>query len=486
MAQVDRSTWVPVPGPVHVGKPSARADRMRGVDTAAIQAENDALRHEVAILRAQNAALQAQLTAARARIAALANQPKQPPAFSKANTPKRERKPRRKRKPEHNRARRLEPPTRIEQHVLARCPDCQQRLHGGVLARRRQVVELPAPPPVEVVEHQVIKRWCAWCKRWQVPTLDLQGEVLGQSRLGVRTTSWIAYLRTTLRLPVRRIRAYLQTLHHLSISHGEIVELLHRLRRAAQPALERLKAQARASPILHADETGWREAGQNGYVWAFSTPGEEAVRYYEYDPSRAGAVTKRILGGTFQGHLVTGFYGGYNIYAGKHQRCWVHFLRDLHALREAHAADKAVVAWVAAVRTLYETAQRFLRGPEPPPQEAREAQYVALVEQIHALGRQYARASNHPCKALAKRILRHEAELFQFVLVEGLSADNNLAERSIRPVVVVRKISGGTRSREGSKTRMALASLFETWQARGLNPFDECLTLLRQTPLPQV
>ncbi len=76
--------------------------------------------------------------------------------------------------------------------------------------------------------------------------------------------------------------------------------------------------------------------------------------------------------------------------------------------------------------------------------------------------------------------------MFQFVLVAGLSADNNLAERSIRPVVVVRKISGGTQSAEGSKTRMALASLFETWQARGLNPFEECLNLLRQTPLPQV
>ena len=92
---------------------------------------------------------------------------------------------------------------------------------------------------------------------------------------------------------------------------------------------------------------------------------------------------------------------------------------------------------------------------------------------------------SHPCNALAKRILRHEDELFQFVLVAGLSADNNLAERSIRPVVVVRKISGGTQSAAGSKTRMALASLFEMWQARGLNPFEECLKLLRQTPLPQ-
>jgi transposase len=456
-----------------------------GQDVLALQAENEALRHEVATLREQIAQLQAQLAAAHARIAELEQQPPTPPAFVKANRPKRERKPRRKRKPEHNHARRLETPTRIEQHALDRCPDCGQRLHGGTLARRRQVIEIPEPQPVEVIEHQVIKRWCAWCKRWQAPKLDLQGHVLGRSRLGVRIASLIAYLRHTLRLPIRRIQVYLQTVHHLRISSGEIVELLHHVRRATQPALERLKAQARASPILHADETGWREGGQNGHVWAFSTPGDDAVRYYEYDPSRAGAVAKRILDGQFHGHLVSDFYAGYNIYAGKHQRCWVHFLRDLHALREAHATDEAVVVWVAEVRKLYTAARAFVQNRSPT-QPEREAQYVTLVEQIHALGVQYAQAKEHPCTALAKRILRHEDELFQFVLVEGLSADNNLAERSIRPVVVVRKISGGTQSAEGSKTRMALASLFETWQARGLNPFEECVKLLRQTPLPQI
>jgi transposase len=57
-------------------------------------------------------------------------------------------------------------------------------------------------------------------------------------------------------------------------------------------------------------------------------------------------------------------------------------------------------------------------------------------------------------------------------------ADNNLAERALRPVVVQRKISGGTRSRAGSETRLGLASLFGTWQARNLNPYHEFLALL--------
>ena len=446
---------------------------------AALQAENAALRQQIA-------ALQAQLAAALQRIAELEQRPPAPPAVVKPNTSPRERPPRRKRRPEHNKARRLEVPTRIIPHALDRCPDCHQRLQGGTLARRRQVIELPPPPPVEVIEHQVFKRWCAWCHRWRTPSLDLTDQVLGQGRLGLRLTSLIAYLRSTRRLPIRRLRAYLQTVHQLTLSTGELVELLHRVRRAAQPALDALKAQARASPILHADETGWREAGQNGYVWGLSTPGPTAVRYYEYHRSRAGAIARQLVGMGYGGLLVIDFYAGYNQLPGRKQRCWVHLLRDLRALQETHGQDVRVRQWAVQVGAVYQMArQRLAQAPALTPAQ-RAALYARLVARVAALGRQYAQVRGHACQALAKRLLRHQDELFPFVLAAGLPAENNLAERSLRAVVVVRKISGGTQSAEGSTTRLGLASLFETWQARALNPFTACLHLLRQTPLPQI
>ena len=88
---------------------------------------------------------------------------------------------------------------------------------------------------------------------------------------------------------------------------------------------------------------------------------------------------------------------------------------------------------------------------------------------------------SNPCRTLAKRLLRHQDELFQFLLVPGLPADNNLVERSLRPLVIMRKISGGSRSPEGTKTRLTLVSLFHTWAARNLNPHHQCLAALRQS-----
>jgi len=98
----------------------------------------------------------------------------------------------------------------------------------------------------------------------------------------------------------------------------------------------------------------------------------------------------------------------------------------------------------------------------------------------------YAQAGEHPCHAVAQRLLRHEAELFQWVRLAGVPADNNLAERGIRPLVMGRKISGGTHSNTGSDSHIQLASLVGTWQARGQAPFAELLTLLGQPALAAV
>ncbi len=476
---------------------------------------------EVTHLRAENAQLKEQLrlaleqlAQALARITELEAKLEQvesgAPSFVKPSTPKIDKthsQPRRKRAKDQNGARRREQtPTRTVEHKVEQCPDCGYGLRQHQLAGRRQVIELPPPPPVQVTEYQLFKGWCARCCKWHYASVDLSDQVVGHGRMGVRIASLIAHLRISLRMPVLLIKEYLHTIHSLTISVGEIVELLHRMVEAEplKQAATVIKERVRQSHVVHGDETGWREGGQNGYVWGFFTP--QGERLYEYDKSRAGAVAKRILGSSFGGVLSTDFYAGYNDFPGEHQRCWVHLLRDLHKLKEEHPGDEQVLAWAGKVRKLYDDAHKLLEehelGPptadegtkQPYKRKQREREYRWLVEGAARVGVQYADAkqygkngnkqSKHPCHALCKRLLRHQDELFQFVLVPGLAAHNNLAERSIRPMVVTRKVSGGTQSPKGSATRMVLASLFGTWRAKGLNPFDQCLALLSQPSHP--
>lgn len=468
---------------------------MRGVEEqteANLVAENANLRSEIARLQAENAALQAQVTqqgaelaAALQRLAELERRSQEPPGFVKPNRRKREGEPppRKKRDAQHNTSRQRMTPTRQVRHVLERCPQCQYELRGESIDYTREVIELPPPQAVEVIEHQVVKRWCPCCEAWRSPQLDLKGQVFGQGRIGVRIAALVVYLRTKLRLPIRQIQAYLETLHHLRLSVGEIVELTHTVRRELQPEMEALLQAVQASPVAHGDETGWRENGQNGYVWGFLGLGPQPAYYFVYHQSRASRIPQGILGLHFKGHLISDYYGGYNVIRGPHQRCWSHLLRDLHELKEAHAEAAEVLTWAASVRALYDEGKTWLQAHVSPTDDACQQKYDDLLARAQALGEQYA-LTDHPCRTLAKRILRHQDELFQFVRHPGVPADNNPAERALRPLVIMRKISGGSRSEEGSKTRLTLFSLVSTWAARGLNPFSHCLTLLQSAAAP--
>jgi transposase len=426
---------------------------------------------------------QEQLRVAQARIQELEKQKMPPPAFVKANVvkpPAEQKQPRKKRAAKHNHARRREAPTSIVEHFIKHCPVCASALGGISVARRRQVIELPPPPPVEVTEHVVYHGWCSQCRAWREAPLDVKSQVVGQGRFGVKIASLIAYLRTVMRLPVRQIQAYLASLHGLSISSGEIIGLTQRVTAQLGPQLAEVKQQIRASPAVQMDETGWREDGSNGYVWCACTP---QLRYYEYQHSRGREVVTAVLGASFEGVLGSDFYASYNVYTGLHQRCWVHFLRDRHELKEQYPEDADVQQWAKDVKAVYDRAVAYA-GPDPSlpaakQEAARRTQQRAFEQDLWQLCAPYAHTPS-PLHTLCERVERFLPELFVFVAVPGVPADNNLAERSVRPLVIARKISGGTRSPHGSQTRMALFSLFGSWAAQGLNPFFQCLAVLAQ------
>jgi transposase len=422
------------------------------------------------------------LSGAQVRLAELEKVKTPAPTFVKANKKAKgeEKKPRKKRATQHNRARKRSVPTHIVEHRIVECPDCHLRLGGMSLARYREIIDVPPPPAVEITEQRIYKGWCAQCQKGHEAPVDFSEQVLGQGRIGVRLASIIAYLRTVIRLPVRQRREVLRDLHGFEVSLGERVELLHRIREYAQPVLNGLKAQVRASPAVPADETGWREDGINGYIWSVSTP---SIRYYEYHHSRAGEGVKQLIGENFGGVLGSDFYAGYNIHQGLHQRCWVHFLRDVHDLKDDFPLDEELRTWAKDVKAIYEQAVAWTQQPLDPSLSPRQLDRVGVAQQ-HAFEQRlwkfcqpyaHTTAPQHP---LCERVEPFLPELFVFVAVPGVPAHNNLAERSVRPLVIARKISGGTRSPKGSQTRMGLASLFGTWTAQHLNPFRQCLALL--------
>jgi transposase len=179
--------------------------------------------------------------------------------------------------------------------------------------------------------------------------------------------------------------------------------------------------------------------------------------------------------------LVTDFYGAYNIHLGLHQRCWVHLLRDIHGLKDQHGQDQSLRKWAAKVKAIYERAKAD-KGPSGKltaveQQGERVRRQREFEQELLKVCRPHLKRKRRQSR-LCERIERFLPELFVFVTDPRVPADNNAAERSVREIVVSRKISGGTRSEKGSDAKSILASLFGTWRLQGLDFYQCCLSLL--------
>src|SRR5262249_59971123 len=142
-------------------------------------------------------------------------------------------------------------------------------------------------------------------------------------------------LRLVGRWPYGQIQWSLATVHGLRLSQGALVGAVRTVARQGAAQAAQIREQVRASPVVHADETGWRENGRNGYVWTFSTPTEQVfVRR-----RRTKEVVDAVLGAAFSGVLVSDFYAAYHHYPGLKQRCWAHLLREIHDLKGLYPQD---------------------------------------------------------------------------------------------------------------------------------------------------
>ena len=88
---------------------------------------------------------------------------------------------------------------------------------------------------------------------------------------------------------------------------------------------------------------------------------------------------------------------------------------------------------------------------------------------------------------LSKRLKKYQEKLTTFLHhkeVDGTARlsspkSNNAAERAIRPVVVMRKITGGSRSAAGASAWAILASVMRTAETQGRDVLETIKTLMK-------
>ena len=149
-------------------------------------------------------------------------------------------------------------------------------------------IDLPEPSAVVVTEYIVGSSWCRVCKKYH----SAEGRVSG-SLYGPRLHAYVCHLKYGLGLTLGKIGKLLMDQYGLTISTGQLSEIITRAAKNFKDVHSDLKTNLHDQPHLHVDETGWRVDGDNAWLWSFSN---DDISVYEIDPSRGQCVVEEILG----------------------------------------------------------------------------------------------------------------------------------------------------------------------------------------------
>jgi hypothetical protein len=184
---------------------------------------------------------------------------------------------------------------------------------------------------------------------------------------------------------------------------------------------------------------------------------------------------EKFFAEAFDGVLITDFWPAYNAFATERQCCLVHLLRELEKVDE-HNRSGEWQAFAKKLRRLLRDGIRLRKRPDFSP-----ATYASRIVRIDRRLRALAEAEYADADAsrLAKRLRKHTDELFTFLDYPDVTFDNNLAERMIRPAVILRKISQSNRSEKSAAVQGVLMSVYRTLKLRGHDPLETITSALR-------
>lgn len=348
--------------------------------------------------------------------------------------------------------------TKTEDHPIDRCA-C-----GANFTERETKTyfeeDIPLPQKKTVIAHVVHRGYCERCKTWRSSVPAPTAPVI----LGPNVKRYVIYLSVVCRQSYSQIEDILKQSYDFNISQGEITGIMEREGERLRPDYERLKTRIRGEPSIHLDETGWNimVGGDRGFAWTM-TGGVSRDAVFVLGKTRGKGNADHLIGDS-KAVVVSDDYGAYRNLKNPHQLCCAHILRKIRDLAASRAiADETknyCRSAYEAFASIYADIEMARKSEHP------MEKHDTLLARLRAFA---VPNSSDPAKlSRAKTQIRDRAANYLTCLRHtNVASDNNAAERSLRHIVLKRKISFGSISEQTAETMAILLSLLMSWKRRG-------------------
>ena len=355
----------------------------------------------------------------------------------------------------------------VKELNLKRCPHCNTRLGETQEIRHRHIMDIKLISRAKTTRFDIHRKYCPACRKIVEPEVK---DALPHARFGLNIMLLVMYLRLGLRLPCNKVCSYFMDMFNLKISEGEVIGILRQLAVAYGDYYAYLEKLVKLARVKYSDTTSWRINGKNYVAWVFIAVGVVLYKIRKSNNHKAGLSFLNKQQGNV---LVVDRISAMRLFAKKAgfllQLCWSHILEDTRQLAENFGAEGIYVH--KKLKEIYALAKGLDHKGT-----------IEMVEQLKAEVFQLTlRHYRHSTirKFVDNLYYRDGDDLFRFVTDAEIDPTNNISERELRALVIIRKISNGSRSPRGANATAMLLSIIQTLRLKKENVLQGLQAILK-------
>jgi transposase len=367
------------------------------------------------------------------------------------------------------------------------CRACGQQTTVIGYDRSEQLDVEPARYFVLVTKRE--KRACSFCQEGGIATAPLATRIIDKGLASDRVVIDAVVAKYSDHLPLYRQSAMLERETGLEISRATLDGWVMRVGELLSPIAAAIGRELVSGTYIQADETpvgvqmhDGRGKNHQAYLWQYGRPGGNVVFDFRLGRGRDGP--RRFLG-HFEGILQSDGYAAYEQVGGPrivHACCWAHSRRKFIEALKLHPEDRVAARIVARIDELFSIdAEARSANLDHAARHALRLQRARPLLDLLKPQIEATRAEALPASALGKAAqytLALWPKLTRFLDYPELELSNNLAENSMRPLVLGRKNWIHLGSPQAGPKVAAILSIVESCRRRKIPIRDYLASIL--------